>query len=187
MITKSGYIKRVPILEFEAQSRGGTGKAGARLSNSDDSVANFFACNDHDAVLFVTNRGIAYSVKAHQIPLGTRTARGVPLPQVLPIGLKEQVTSVFPVDSFEKEGESLVLLTELGYVKKTPLRAFQSITARGLTIISLGYGDSLKWTRRCFPHDQVLIGTKSVPPTSCLSPPASISINCVYFPPLFFQ
>jgi len=160
IVTGSGYIKRLPIAEFEAQSSGGKGKAGARLSGGEDSVAQCFTCNDHDTLIFITDNGIAYSKKAFQIPLGARTAKGIPLPQVLPIGQKEQITSIIPVDSFELPDEHLVLLTKQGYVKKTPLNAFQSISARGLTIISLGDGDSLKWARRCNPEEEVLIATK---------------------------
>lgn len=161
MMTRSGYIKRVPIEEFETQARGTKGKAGARLSADDDSVSQFFSCNDHDVILFITDKGKAYSVKAFQVPIASRTAKGVPLPQVLPINSDELVTSVIPVDSFGiDETEHLVLLTSQGFVKKTPLKAFESISARGLIIISLGESDSLRWARRCLPHEEVLIATR---------------------------
>ena len=177
VITRSGYIKRLSIEEFETQARGTKGKAGARLSADDDSVSQFFSCNDHDVILFITDKGKAYSVKAFQVPLGSRVARGVPLPQVLPINSDEVVTSVIPVDSFagrnsgggvdgagkeeqEQEQEHLVLLTSNGFVKKTPLKAFESISARGLIIISLEEADSLRWARRCLPHEEVLIATR---------------------------
>jgi DNA gyrase subunit A len=160
MMTNSGYIKRLPIEEFEAQSRGGKGKAGARLSTDDDSVSHFFSCNDHDSILFATDKGVAYSVKAYQIPLGSRIAKGVPLPQVLPIGQNEQVTSVIPIESYTREDEHLVLMTSQGYVKKTPLKAFQNISARGLIIISLGDGDSLRWARISRPREEVLVATR---------------------------
>jgi DNA gyrase subunit A len=182
MVTASGYVKRLSIKEFEAQSRGGKGKAGTKFATEDDQVVHFFACNDHDAVVFITDkyvlirfyffsslfdifitnsyRGIAYSVKAHQIPLLSRVARGTPLPQVLSIAGDETVTSVIPVSEF-REDESLVLLTEQGYVKKTPLKAFKSIQSRGLIIITLGKGDSLRWARICeSEEEEVLIATK---------------------------
>ncbi len=160
---------------------------------------------------------MAYSKRAFQIPLGARTAKGVPLPQVLPIGTSETITSVIPVVSFDepaqgagadtaqdgiaashdhaegaddetetnddfteestvafrtstspsasasmlkKSGAHLVLMTTQGIVKRTPLRAFKSISSRGLTIISLEMGDKLKWARHCGPEDDVLIATK---------------------------
>jgi DNA gyrase subunit A len=162
VITRSGYIKRVSIEEFETQARGTKGKAGARLSADDDSVSQFFSCNDHDVILFITDKGKAYSVKAFQVPAGSRIAKGVPIPQVLPINSDEIVTSVIPVDSFGGRGEDehLVLLTSNGYVKKTPLKAFETISARGLIIISLEEADSLRWARRCMPNEEVLIATR---------------------------
>jgi DNA gyrase subunit A len=160
IITRSGYIKRLPIEEFESQSRGTKGKAGAKLSTEDDGIAQFFSCNDHDSVLFVTDKGVAYSIKAFQVPLASRTAKGVPLPQILPFSSQETVTSVIPIESFEREEEHLVLLTRKGFVKKTPLKSFKNMSARGLIIISLTEGDSLGWSRRCLPHEEVLIATK---------------------------
>lgn len=160
IITRSGYIKRLPIEEFESQSRGTKGKAGAKLSTEDDGISQFFSCNDHDSVLFVTDKGVAYSIKAFQVPLASRTAKGVPLPQILPFSSQEKVTSVIPIESFEREEEHLVLLTRKGFVKKTPLKSFQNMSARGLIIISLTEGDSLGWSRRCMPKDEVLIATK---------------------------
>lgn len=171
VMTRSGYIKRVPIEEFETQSRGTRGKAGARLSADDDSVSQFFSCNDHDVILFITDKGKAYSVKAFQVPLASRIAKGVPLPQVLPINSDEIVTSVIPVDSFNaNENEHLVLLTSHGFVKKTPMKAFESISARGLIIISLEDTDSLRWARRCLPHEEVLIATRYGPSCSLYFP-----------------
>ena len=159
IVTRAGYIKRLPSEEFEAQSRGGKGKAGTKMSTQEDAVAHFFACNNHDSVLFVTDRGIAYSVKAHQIPVASRSAKGIPLPQLLPISIEEEVTSIVTVEKFGEE-EFLVLLTSQGYVKKTPLAAFEKISARGLTIISLNGNDTLRWTRKLSNTEDVLIGTK---------------------------
>ena len=159
LVTRAGYIKRLPAEEFEAQSRGGKGKAGTKLSTDEDAVAHFFACNDHDSILFVTDRGVAYSVKAYQVPTASRTAKGVPLPQLLPISTEEEVTSILSVEKFGND-EFLVLLTSQGFVKKTPLGAFEKISARGLTIISLGEKDTLKWTRKLSKSEDVLIATR---------------------------
>lgn len=160
IITRSGYIKRIPVDEFESQSRGTKGKAGAKLSTNDDGIVQFFSCNDHDVVLFVTDKGIAYSIKAYQVPLGSRIAKGVPLPAILPFSAQETVTSVIPIESFDNQEEHLVLLTKNGFVKKTPMKNFKSMSARGLIIISLSPGDSLGWSRRCLPKQEVLIATR---------------------------
>lgn len=208
LLTRSGYIKRIPILEFDTQSRGGKGKASispASVRNDAsespmgprDSVIQFFSCNDHDSILFITERGVAYSLKAFQIPQASRTARGTPIPQVIPVSNQEKVTSMIPVDSFaalptqedsvveevdtlvdvtdddvinaevteddvsgeDNTGDSLVLLTAKGIIKRTPLKAFANISARGLIIISLMDGDSLQWARRCRRSDKILIAT----------------------------
>lgn len=159
IVTNSGYIKRMSLKEFEAQSRGGKGKAGTKLADGDDTVVHFFACNDHDSLLFITDKGVAYSKKAFQIPVSSRTAKGVPIPQVLPISSSESVTSIIPVDEFG-EDEYLILLTSTGYIKKTPLQAFKTISARGLIIITLGDGDALRWARRCDPDEEILIATR---------------------------
>lgn len=104
---------------------------------------------------------MAYGTKAYEIPLASRTARGVPLPQVLPISASETITSAIPVSSFKDEQKHLILLTAQGFIKKTPLKAFESITARGLTMISLGSGDLLKWARLSDGTSQdVLVVTK---------------------------
>lgn len=119
----------------------------------------FFACNDHDSLLFITDKGVAYSKKAFQIPISSRVAKGVPIPQVLPIASTEAVTSIIPVDKFG-EDEYLVLLTSNGYIKKTSLNAFETISARGLIIITLNDGDALRWARRCDPNEEILIATR---------------------------
>ena len=82
VLTQSGYIKRMPLTEFEQQSRGTRGKSGAKMQNNDDLVAHFIACNAHDHVIFISDRGLAYGVRAFQVPLGSRIAKGTPLPQV---------------------------------------------------------------------------------------------------------
>ena len=115
-------------------------------------------------------RGVAYSKPAYQVPLAARTARGVPLPQVLPIGTAESVTSVIPVASFTStttEEVHLVLLTDRGFMKKTPLKAFEAISNRGLQIISLESGDALKWARLCTESDEVLVATRLVDSLYC--------------------
>lgn len=82
MLTQSGYIKRMPLSDFEQQSRGTRGKAGAKMQDSEDVVAHFIACNDHDHVIFISDKGLAYGVRAYQIPIASRVAKGTPLPQV---------------------------------------------------------------------------------------------------------
>jgi DNA gyrase subunit A len=158
LITEQGYIKRMPVSTFEAQSRATRGKAGAKMKE-DDGVEHFLSCCDHDSVLFFSDRGVVYSVKAYQIPVCSRTARGTPVVQLLPIPIEEKITSMVSVTEFTSE-EYLVMLTRGGYIKKTALSAFGNIRTNGLIAISLEEGDQLRWVRRAKVGDSIIIGTR---------------------------
>ncbi|MGJ3247262.1 MAG: DNA gyrase subunit A [Elainellaceae cyanobacterium] len=158
LLTEQGYIKRMPVNTFEAQNRATRGKAGTRMKE-DDGVEHFLSCFDHDSVLFFSDRGVAYCVKAYQIPTGSRTSRGIPIVQMLPISREEKITSIVPVTEFTDD-EYLVMLTQGGYIKKTELSAFSNIRANGLIAISLEEGDQLRWVRRARAEDSIIIGTR---------------------------
>ncbi|MFO5492863.1 MAG: DNA topoisomerase (ATP-hydrolyzing) subunit A [Cuspidothrix sp.] len=158
LLTEQGYIKRMPVNTFEAQSRATRGKAGAKVKD-DDTIEHFLTCCDHDSILFFSDRGVVYSLKAYQIPVGSRTSRGTPIVQMLPIPKEEKITSIFPVDEFSSE-EYLVMLTKGGNIKKTVLEAFSNIRANGLIAISLEEGDQLRWVRRARVEDSIIIGSR---------------------------
>jgi DNA gyrase subunit A len=158
LLTEQGYIKRMPMSTFEAQNRATRGKAGARMKE-DDGVEHFITCCDHDSILFFSDRGVAYCLKAYQIPTGSRTSRGTPTVQMLPIPHDEKITSVIPVSEFTDD-EYLVMLTQRGFIKKTQLSAFSNIRTNGLIAISLVEGDQLRWVRRARNEDSVIIGTR---------------------------
>lgn len=159
VVTRGGYIKRMPLQTFENQGRGTRGKKGTSSnSNEDTEIAHCFTCNDHDTLLMTTQRGVAYGLRAFQVPSGSRTAKGVPIPSVLPVKSDDLVTSILPVHEFS-ENEYIVVATKQGWIKKTPLKAFEKLTSRGLTIASLTAGDSLSWCQKCVDGDDILIGT----------------------------
>ncbi|MBE9230462.1 DNA topoisomerase (ATP-hydrolyzing) subunit A [Cuspidothrix issatschenkoi LEGE 03284] len=158
LLTEQGYIKRMPVNTFEAQSRATRGKAGAKVKD-DDTIEHFLTCCDHDSILFFSDRGVVYSLKAYQIPVGSRTSRGTPIVQMLPIPKEEKITSIVPVDEFSSE-EYLVMLTKGGNIKKTVLEAFSNIRANGLIAISLEEGDQLRWVRRARVEDSIIIGSR---------------------------
>jgi len=106
----------------------------------------------------ITQNGIAYGLPAYQVPTASRTAKGTPIPSVLPISMDQVVTTVLPVSEFSKD-EYIVLATEQGWIKRTPLDAFAKTSSRGLTIASLTEGDKLKWCRRCTDQDDILLGS----------------------------
>lgn len=159
LLTEQGYVKRMAVSTFEAQNRATRGKAGARIKD-DDGVEHFLSCLDHDSILFFSNRGVVYCLKAYQIPMGSRTSRGIPIVQMLPVSREEKITSVVPVTEFTDD-EYLVMLTHGGYIKKTGLSAFSNIRANGLIAISLEEGDQLRWVRRAHPQDSIIIGTRN--------------------------
>jgi DNA gyrase subunit A len=158
LLTKQGYIKRMPVNTFEAQSRATRGKAGAKVKD-DDTIEHFLTCCDHDSVLFFSDRGVVYSLRTYQIPIGSRTSRGTPIVQMLPITKEEKITSIVSVDEFTRE-EYLVMLTKGGNIKKTALEAFSNIRANGLIAISLEEGDQLRWVRRAKVEDSIIIGSR---------------------------
>ena len=158
LLTEQGYIKRMPVNTFDAQSRATRGKAGTKMKE-DDVVEHFLSCCDHDSILFFSQRGVVYSLNAYQIPVGSRAARGVPIVQMLPISRDEKITSIVPVSEFS-DHEYLVMLTKGGFIKKTGLAAFSNIRANGLIAISLEEGDQLRWVRRAKVDDSVIIGSR---------------------------
>ena len=158
LLTEQGYVKRMPVSTFEAQSRATRGKAAAKIKE-DDGIEHFISCCDHDTVLFFSDRGVVYSIPAYQLPSASRTARGTPLVQMLPISQEEKITSVLAVVEFT-EDDYLVMLTQNGFVKKTALSAFSNIRSNGLIAISLEEGDQLRWVRLAKETDSILIGSR---------------------------
>ncbi len=158
LVTEQGYIKRMPVDTFNIQSRATRGKKGTGMKE-EDAVEHFITCCDHDSVLLFSDRGVVYHIRAYQIPASSRTAKGMPLVQMLPIPREEKITSVVPVDAFA-DNEYLVMLTAKGFVKKTALAAFANIRSNGLIAISLEEGDQLRWVRRAKAEDSLIVGTR---------------------------
>jgi len=155
LVTVKGFIKRMQIAEFSSKRRGTRGKA------DDDFVKHFMTCNNHDTVLFFTQRGMAFGLPAFKIPEVGRAIRGTPLQLLLttlPSG--ERVTSVLAVSSFA-EDNFLLMMSINGLVKKTSLSLFQKLTQRGLTCMTLKEDDELGWARLCSEEDSIMIGSKS--------------------------
>jgi DNA gyrase subunit A len=148
----------MPVNTFEAQSRATRGKKGTGMKE-DDGVEHFLTCCDHDSILFFSDRGVVYCLRAYQIPTGSRTSRGVPIVQMLPIPRNEKITSIVPVTEFSND-EYLVMLTCGGFIKKTALSAFSNIRANGLIAISLEEGDQLRWVRLARVEDSIIIGAR---------------------------
>jgi DNA gyrase subunit A len=140
--TVGGYIKRVSVDTFRAQNRGGRGVIGIANLKREDVVQNFFMASTHEFVMFFTNKGRAYRLRAYEIPDSTRQARGTALVNLLTLPPGENVTAVFPVRNFD-EDSYLVMVTRRGVIKKTPLREFANIRRSGLNAVGLDENDEL--------------------------------------------
>jgi len=140
--TVGGYIKRVSVDTFRAQNRGGRGVIGISNLKKEDVVRNFFVASTHQHILFFTNKGRAFRLRAYEIPDSTRQARGTALVNLLQLPPGELVTAVFPVRTFDTE-EYLVMVTRRGIIKKTKLGDFENVRRNGLIAIGLDEGDEL--------------------------------------------
>jgi DNA gyrase subunit A len=159
LLTETGYLKRMPVNEFESTSRGSRGKAGTK-TQEDDEVKLFISCNDHDTLLLFSDRGVSYALPAYRVPMSSRTAKGTPSVQLLPIPREEKITSLVAVDSFDNDCY-LLMLTKAGFIKRTSLSAFSKIRSNGLIAINLEDGDALTWVRLSKEGDSVLIGSRT--------------------------
>jgi DNA gyrase subunit A len=141
-VTVGGYIKRVSVDTFRAQNRGGRGVIGIANLKKEDVVRNFFIASTHQHVLFFTNKGRAFRLRAYEVPDSTRQSRGTALVNLLQLPPGESVSAVFPVRRFDTE-ENLVMVTRKGVIKKTKLAEFENVRRNGLIAISLDEGDEL--------------------------------------------
>ena len=140
-ITHRGYIKRVPLSNYEKQRRGGKGKT-AVTTYEDDFIENFFTCNTHDTLLFITDRGQLHWLKVYRIPEGSRTAKGKAVVNLLKLEPDEKIRSIIPTTDFSEE-KSLVFFTKNGIVKRTNLSEFSNIRSNGVRAIVLDDNDTL--------------------------------------------
>ncbi|EQB35516.1 DNA gyrase subunit A [Sulfurimonas hongkongensis] len=140
-ITHRGYIKRVPLAQYEKQKRGGKGKT-AITTYEDDFIERFFTCNTHDTLLFVTDRGQLHWLKVYKIPEGSRVAKGKAVVNLLNLMADERIRSIIPTTDFSEE-KSLVFFTQKGVVKRTNLSEFSNIRSNGVRAIVLDEDDAL--------------------------------------------
>jgi len=159
LLTETGYLKRMPVSEFESTSRGTRGKAGTR-SQGEEAVKLFISCNDHDTLLLFSDRGVAYALPTYRVPQCSRAAKGTPIVQLLPIPREESITSLLSVSSFDEESH-LLMLTKGGFIKRTSVSAFSKIRSNGLIAIGLEEGDALTWVRLAVSGDSVLIASRT--------------------------
>src|SRR5215468_7572617 len=155
-ITRSGYIKRLPVTTYKEQRRGGIGVMGMELKE-DDYIEHLFVASTHDYILFFTNVGKVYRLKVHELPLGSRQSKGRAIQNLLPFRQGEQVRAVIQTRDFT-EAEYLVFGTKNGVVKKTKLEAYNTtLKADGIIAIKMREGDELIGVRHSSGDDDVLM------------------------------
>jgi len=156
-ITHSGYVKRLPVTTYRSQKRGGKGVIGMDTKD-EDFVEHLFVSNTHHFLLFFTNKGKVYRLKAYEIPDLSRTARGTPIINLLQIEQGETVNAVIPVESFDPD-RYLFFATRQGIVKKTPLDDYGNIRKIGLIAINLREDDDLVGVKLTDGEQEIIMGT----------------------------
>jgi DNA gyrase subunit A len=155
-ITRSNYIKRLPVSTYREQRRGGQGVMGMDLKE-DDYIEHLFVASTHDYVLFFTNVGKVYRLKVHELPLGSRQSKGRAIQNLLPFRQDEQVRAVVQTRDFE-EAKYLVFATKNGIVKKTELAAYNTpLKADGIIAIKMRDDDELVSVRHSAGADDILM------------------------------
>ncbi|WP_138494300.1 DNA gyrase subunit A [Paenibacillus pinistramenti] len=156
-ITHTGYIKRLPVTTYRSQKRGGRGVVGMDTKDN-DFVEHLFVTNSHNYLMFFTDRGKAYRIKAYEIPELGRTARGTPIINLIQIEQGETVNAVIPVVPSETD-KLLFFATQQGIVKKTPLEDYVNIRKGGLIAINLRDDDRLIDVKMTDGNQEVILGT----------------------------
>ena len=158
MMSKEGYIKRVPPSTFRAQHRGGKGIVGV-TTKEEDEIAMIKHAKNHDNALFFTNKGRVFQIPVYEIPKTSRQAKGQPVINLIQLGEDEVVTALLIAkDSFKEE--YLVMTTKKGTIKKTKADAFANVRKSGLIAIKIRDGDSLEWVREVSKGSEIMIVTR---------------------------
>ncbi|HHY41688.1 MAG TPA: DNA gyrase subunit A [Thermoanaerobacterales bacterium] len=159
VITKTylGYVKRMPLSTYRSQRRGGRGVTGATTVD-EDFVEHIFVGTTHHVVMFFTNQGNVYKLKAYEIPEASRTARGTAIVNLIPLKPGERVNAMITIENFD-EARYLIFVTKNGIVKKTLLSEYNSTRKTGLIAISLREDDELISVRLVNSNDEIILGT----------------------------
>jgi len=157
-ITERGYVKRVPAKTFRTQGRGGRGVMG-HTTKDEDEVVLLIPARSLETLLFFSDRGKVYSEKTYQLPDADRTAKGVPIINILDLGPGENITAVVPVPDFDA-AEYCMFATRKGRVKRVSLSAFASVRRSGVIAIKLAEDDELEWVRLTTGKNEIIIVTE---------------------------
>lgn len=156
-LTAANYIKRSPLAEYKRQGRGGKGRRGM-ATREEDVIEHVVSASTHDFLLFFTNKGRVFRLKAYEVPAVGLNAKGVAIVNLLQLQPEETVSAVINV-SKTHDAKNLIMCTVRGVVKKTPFEQYQNVRTSGLIAINLDSGDELKWIRMTSGENEVVIST----------------------------
>ena len=156
-MTSGGYIKRIPVVEYRAQNRGGVGITGHK-PKEDDYVEQMFVCSTHVPILFFSNRGKVYSIKGYEIPEANRMARGRAIVNILPLDTGEKITAILP----ERKSRTgyLIMATKRGLIKKTATREFLKILRNGKIAIKITDDDELISVKFTTGFEDIMVASR---------------------------
>lgn len=160
LLTTENYIKRTLITDYRRQNRGGKGKRGMS-TKEEDVIDQLIPTNTHDWLLFFTNKGRVFRLKAYEVPAASLAAKGVAAVNLLALQPEEKITSIIKHEKNASEEGYLFMATTKGTVKKTPLKDYANIRTNGLIAIKLDDGDELRWIKKTSGGDDVIISTSA--------------------------
>jgi DNA gyrase subunit A len=158
MLTADGYIKRLPPDTFKSQGRGGKGVIGLETKD-EDQVLSMFTTNTHTELMFFTNRGRVFRLKAYELPVGSRTSKGQAIVNFLQLAPGEKVSVTLPMENMDGS-KFLVMVTSQGTIKKSALDEFANVRRSGLIAITLHDGDELIWVKPSTGNDDISLVTR---------------------------
>jgi len=157
-VTRDGWIKRLPVDTYRSQGRGGRGIIGA-TKKADDIIKQLFVTSSHDWILFFSSRGQVYRLKAYQVPQASRTAKGIPIVNLLQLNQGEWIMATVPVTEYDDE-HYLMMITRGGIAKKTILSAFDTRRKGGIKAINLNQGDELRYVMMTDGNQDIILATR---------------------------
>lgn len=160
LLTTENYIKRTLVTEYRRQNRGGKGKRGM-TTKEEDIIDQLVPASTHDYLLFFTNKGRIFRLKAYEVPAASLQAKGVAAVNLLQLQPEEKITSIIRLAKDENDEGYLFMATTKGTIKKTPLKDYANIRTNGLIAIKLDDGDELRWIKKTTGQNDVIISTSA--------------------------
>lgn len=160
LLTSENYIKRTLLSDYRKQHRGGKGKRGMTTKEA-DVIEHMVPTSTHDWLLFFTNRGRVFRLKAYEVPAAGLNAKGVAAVNLLQLQPEEKITAIINHEKDARDNGYLFMTTVKGTIKKTPLKDYSNIRTNGLITIKLDEGDELRWIRKSSGDDDILVSTSA--------------------------